>query len=166
MPHCIGGHGFHAPLPAAGRLFFVFCKQYDKKEGKHIGQRKPEYLKLICPCSCDYMQEAADNIIKKMLEDTCPESTGERDAQAPCKARDTGGEEIAGAEKQRRGNCQAALPVPYNNRNQMPDAKKQRLEQVGIFYGKGAAAQLVEKPSEKAFLRQYIYDISDRKSVV
>lgn len=65
MPHCIGGHGFHAPLPAAGRLFFVFCKQYDKKEGKHIGQRKPEYLKLICPCSCDYMQEAADNIIKK-----------------------------------------------------------------------------------------------------
>lgn len=42
----------------------------------------------------------------------------------------------------------------------MPDAKKQRLEQVGIFYGKGAAVQLVEKPSEKAFLRQYIYDIS------
>ena len=42
----------------------------------------------------------------------------------------------------------------------MPDAKKQRLEQVGIFCGKGAAAQLVKKPSEKAFLRQYIYDIS------
>ena len=92
---------------------FVFCKQYDKKEGKHIGQRKPEYLKLICPCSCDHMQEAADNITKKCWKIPVQRVPVERDAQAPCKARDTGGEEIAGAEKQRRGNCQAALPATH-----------------------------------------------------
>lgn len=95
-----------------------------------------------------------------MFKDTCPEGAGERNAQTPFKAQNAGEKDISKAEKQRGGNGKAALSVPHDNGNQMPDAEKKRLQQVGIFYGKGAAAQLVEKPSEKTFLRQYIYNIA------